>query len=196
MGAVKRLSKEERKKEIMQSAAKVIIEKGFSKTTMEDIIAGTTMSKGGVYHYYGNTMDILADLMISGMEYRNKVIFSHLDEYQKGCEVEFLAKQLVQKMIDDNFYMPIYVQFLIEKKRNPKLELLFQDLKKKTLAEFSNILKDDFNVFPDMATFDFMTDFMNAIILASDVLDARESFATNRQLLEEMTVFVLKKTKR
>ena len=50
MGAVKRLSKEERKKEIMQSAAKVIIEKGFSKTTMEDIIAGTTMSKGGVYH--------------------------------------------------------------------------------------------------------------------------------------------------
>ena len=134
--------------------------------------------------------------MISGMEYRNKVIFSHLDEYQKGCEVEFLAKQLVQKMIDDNFYMPIYVQFLIEKKRNPKLELLFQDLKKKTLAEFSNILKDDFNVFPDMATFDFMTDFMNAIILASDVLDARESFATNRQLLEEMTVFVLKKIKR
>ncbi len=196
MGAVKRLSKEERKKEIMQSAAKVIIEKGFSKTTMEDIIAGTTMSKGGVYHYYGNTMDILADLMISGMEYRNKIIFSHLDEYQKGCEVEFLAKQLVQKMIDDNFYMQIYVQFLIEKKRNPKLELLFQDLKKQTLAEFSNILKDDFNVFPDMATFDFMTDFMNAIILASDVLDARESFATNRQLLEEMTVFVLKKIKR
>jgi len=48
----KRLSEAERKKEIMDSAAKVIAAKGLGKATMEDIIAGTTLSKGGVYHYY------------------------------------------------------------------------------------------------------------------------------------------------
>lgn len=30
----------------MNSATKVILEKGFEKTTMEDIIAGTSLSKG------------------------------------------------------------------------------------------------------------------------------------------------------
>ena len=50
MCAAKRLTGAERKKEIMDSAAKVIVAKGFGKTTMEDIIAGTTLSKGGVYH--------------------------------------------------------------------------------------------------------------------------------------------------
>ena len=54
MAAAKRLSEAERKKEIMDSAAKVIAAKGLGKATMEDIIAGTTLSKGGVYHYYGN----------------------------------------------------------------------------------------------------------------------------------------------
>ena len=46
MCAVKRLSIEERKNEIMQSATRLITEKGFSNMTMEDVIAGTTMSKG------------------------------------------------------------------------------------------------------------------------------------------------------
>ena len=64
MCATKRLSEAERKKEIMNSAMKVIIEKGLGKTTMEDIIAGTTLSKGGVYHYYGSINEIFKDIMI------------------------------------------------------------------------------------------------------------------------------------
>lgn len=47
MCATKRLSEAQRKREIMNAAAKVIIDKGFEKTTMEEIIAGTTLSKGG-----------------------------------------------------------------------------------------------------------------------------------------------------
>ena len=43
-------SKSERKKEIMEAAKSVFLEKGFEKTTMEDIIAETSLSKGGFYH--------------------------------------------------------------------------------------------------------------------------------------------------
>ena len=49
MAAVKRLTGAERKKEIMDSAAKVIAAKGLGKATMEDINAGTTLSKGRAY---------------------------------------------------------------------------------------------------------------------------------------------------
>ena len=92
MCAAKRLTVAERKKEIMDSAAKVIVAKGFGKTTMEDIIAGTTLSKGGVYHYYKSVNEIFKDIMISGIDYRNKIIKEHLTECEKGYEDEFMAK--------------------------------------------------------------------------------------------------------
>ena len=47
MTDTKRLAAAERKKEIMNSAAKVISERGLEKATMDEIIAGTTLSKGG-----------------------------------------------------------------------------------------------------------------------------------------------------
>ena len=42
------------KNEIMNSAIDVITQKGLENATMEEIIAGTSLSKGGVYHYYKN----------------------------------------------------------------------------------------------------------------------------------------------
>ena len=57
-------AKSERKKEILEAATKIFLKKGFEKTSMEDIIAATSLSKGGFYHYYSNTTDILHDLML------------------------------------------------------------------------------------------------------------------------------------
>ena len=45
MCAAKRLSETERKQEIMDAAARIISSKGLEKTTMDDIIARTTLSK-------------------------------------------------------------------------------------------------------------------------------------------------------
>ncbi|VTS29207.1 tetR family transcriptional regulator [Streptococcus porcinus] len=107
---------------------------------MEDIIAGTTMSKGGVYHYYKNTLDIFKDLMLEGLTYRNKIIQEHSDECQAGRETEFLVKQLVDKVLDDNDLMPLYVEFLIEKKRNSELNSIFESLKEQSLLDLKTIM--------------------------------------------------------
>ncbi|WAW14373.1 TetR/AcrR family transcriptional regulator [Peptostreptococcus equinus] len=93
MCAAKRLTETERKKKIMNSASKVIIEKGLEKTTMEDIIAGTTLSKGGVYHYYKSVIEIFKDIMLYGIEYRNEIIKEHLYESKEIVTNEFMAKQ-------------------------------------------------------------------------------------------------------
>ena len=50
-----RLLPEERKKEIRKAAAWKFLEKGFSASTMEDVITESGLSVGGVYHYYKNT---------------------------------------------------------------------------------------------------------------------------------------------
>ena len=162
---------------------------------MDEIIAGTTLSKGGVYHYYGSVNEIFKDIMRFGIEYRNNVIKEHLSECKKGEEMQFMARQLVDKIIDDNPYMPLYVEFLIAKKRNPELNAMMLDLQAETMDSFKGVFEDDsewlFN--PNIAQ--FITDYMNALILASNILEARENFKKNRRYLEDMMVYLFEQGK-
>lgn len=195
MCASMRLGESERKKEIMNSAAKVIIEKGLERTTMEDIIAGTSLSKGGVYHYYASVVDIFKDIMLNGINYRNEIIKKHLSECECIASNEFMAGQLVDKIIDDNFYMPLYVEFLIAKKRNPQLAKLMPELQEQTKEEFKKIMCDVTYWITNNESFQFITDFINAMIIGSDVLEARENFKKNRQLLEKMLILIFEQGK-
>lgn len=68
-----------RKNEILTAAKKAFVEKGFEACTMEDIIAKTSLSKGGFYYYYKNTVDILHDLMSEGIRYR----FEKIQEFME-----------------------------------------------------------------------------------------------------------------
>lgn len=190
MCAAKRLSEMERKKEIMNSATKVILEKGFEKTTMEDIIAGTSLSKGGVYHYYGSVIEIFKDIMIFGNEYRSEIITEHMGVKNQIASVEFIAKELVDKVIDENPYMPLYIEFLIAKKRNPELNAIFVELQEQAKESLKKIFGDTSNWLINCDTFQLITDFINAMILGSDVLEARENFIKNRKILEKMFICI------
>lgn len=195
MCAAKRLTETERKKEIMNSASKVIIEKGLEKTTMEDIIAGTTLSKGGVYHYYKSVIEIFKDIMLYGIEYRNEIIKEHLNESKAISSNEFMAKEFVTKMIDDNPFMPLYIEFLIAKKRNPELNNLMIELQEQTKERFKVIMNQAPTWISDSDIFQFITNFINAMILASDVLEARENFKKNRHFLEQMLIYIFENGK-
>lgn len=195
MCATKRLSEAQRKREIMNAAAKVIIDKGFEKTTMEEIIAGTTLSKGGVYHYYGNVIEIFKDIMLSGIEYRNEIIKEHLSKSKINVTNEFMAKELVTKMIDDNHYMPLYIEFLIAKKRNPELKNLMIQLQDQAKESFKILMSQTPRWISDADSFQFITNFINAMILGSDVLEARENFAKNRHILEKVLICIFENAK-
>ncbi|ACZ01147.1 TetR/AcrR family transcriptional regulator [Streptobacillus moniliformis] len=193
MSPAKRLSVDERKKEIMEAARKIIIIKGLENTTMEDIISETTLSRGGVYHYYKSVVDIFKDIMFSGIEYRNKIIKSHLNEIDNLSNNEFIAKQLVDKVIDKNPYTPLYVEFLICKKRIPELNNIMDELQERTKEKLNTIFNNDSNWIYDSDTFLFINDFINTLILASDILDVRENFKKNRHLLEKMFIYILER---
>lgn len=47
----------------------------------------------------------------------------------------------------------------------------------------------------NISNFQFLTDFMNSIIMSADLLDARESFKENRVLLEQMILLILENRK-
>ena len=54
----KRLSKEERREQIKEIALNLFVSRGYSKTTMDEIIQAVGISKGGMYHHFSNKEEI------------------------------------------------------------------------------------------------------------------------------------------
>lgn len=258
-----RLSKEDRKEQILMLSLKVFNQKGFLNTTMEDIVRASELSKGGVYYHYQNTIDILHDLMVLGIKYRvniikdsilksqtdtnsqkqdenqtkksqttsfqtneiqnnlnkNQIAENQGDQTNKNIQnqatnsknhptneiqtitknteqntqnklnLDFYANELYKKIITKNDFMDIYVQFLYAKKDSPKLENLFYELKELNKQEFKAAFGDTRAL---EKNYDFLTDFINSLILGANILNSNELFKTNEILIKEMFKLILK----
>lgn len=195
MSVRKRLNPNERKKEILSAGMKVFKEKGFQKATMEEIISHTTLSKGGFYYYYKDTVDILHDIMLEGMFYRNNIIKSCINKSETDNK-NFIAKQIVEKLLDDNPYTSIYVEFLFAKKNNPKLENLFKTLCSENKKSFLEVFGDDNKDLFEGNSLTFLTNFINSFILGADILSARENFRKNKPLLVNLVEFMINRLER
>ena len=189
----KRLSFDERKQQIKRTAARIFTEKGFENTTMEDLVKETGLSKGGLYHYYKNTTGILYDIMLDGIVYRNNVIMQSIADGSRWS-IEFLAEEMTKKAVDENELMPVYVELLLAKKRNSRLEEVYKQLERTTfeLFEAQHIDTKSLGLTSNQVT--FMTFFVNAIILSANVLKEYALVQSNQALIKEMFLFILKQT--
>ena len=186
-----RMSYEKRKEEIKKVASKVFVEKGFSNTTMEDLVRETGLSKGGFYYYYKNTTDIIYDLMVDGINYRNDIIKESLNT-EKEVSIEFLAREMTKKVIDNTTLTGVYVEFLLAKKRNEKLNEVYKKLEYKTIEAFKNININLENYNVSVKKFELLSFFINSMILSSNILNARETLFNNKSVIEKIFLLILK----
>ena len=187
----KRMTFEKRKEEIKEAAAKVFIEKGFANTSMEDLVRESGLSKGGFYHYYKNTTDIIYDMMVDGINYRNEIIKKSLDQ-EKEISLEFFAREMTKKVIDNTSLTGVYVEFLLAKKRNKKLEEVYKIIEEKTIESFKKI-NIDFEKYEIVSEkFEFLTYFINSMILSSNILKSREILLKNKSKIEKMFLLILR----
>ena len=189
----KRLSFDERKQQIKRVAARIFTEKGFENTMMEDLVKETGLSKGGLYHYYKNTTGILYDIMFDGIVYRNNVIAQSIADGRQWS-MEFLAEEMAKKAVDANELMPVYVELLLAKKRNSRLEEVYKQLERTTfeLFEAQHIDTKSFRLTSNQVA--FMTFFVNAIILSANVLKEHTLVQSNQALIKEMLLSILKQS--
>lgn len=187
----KRMLYEKRKEEIKKVAARVFVKLGFSNTTMEDLVRETGLSKGGFYYYYKNTTDIIYDLMVDGINYRNDIIKESLNT-EKEVSIEFLAREMTKKVIDNTTLTGVYVEFLLAKKRNEKLNEVYKKLEYKTIESFKNININLENYNVSVKKFELLSFFINSMILSSNILKGRDILLENRVLLEKMFLLILK----
>ena len=149
MAKFKRKTKEERTHEIIEAAKKVFLKKGFHSTTMEDIVAATSLSKGGVYQYFKSTKAIMFAIMQEGNYFRyrrNEEIFSSAKKIDDPYEI--VTQALEAKLFDDVPEKRLYLMFLAEILYDKEYETLFWKLEKQAHKFISENLEHLFKKEP------------------------------------------------
>ena len=186
-----RLPAEERKWKIRYAAKDVFLRKGFHNTTMEDVISESGLSKGGVYRYYKSTADMLYDLMEDGCMYRYNIVDNFLTANKNLDKYDIVSEMIVDKILDDNELSKVYAMFLQEKQYDENLERLFLKLKEETFFDLNKLYKK-FGFSFDFNEYNFITDFMNSLVLGIEILGAKNSFFENRALIKNIVREYLK----
>lgn len=176
-----------RKKEIREAAKKCFLTKGFQSTTMEDVITEIGMSRGGVYHHYASTNEMLKDLMLDGNDYRNSLINEYLENNKGKDKYLQMGEILVDKSLADTELMKIYTLLLQAKNYNDDLENLYQELKLNTTNELS-IIANQLGIKADIFRDGFLVDYINGLILSSEVLGARKSYGGQKKYIKETMI--------
>ncbi|WP_297452709.1 TetR/AcrR family transcriptional regulator [Persephonella sp.] len=92
MSKVKRVSKEERKQEIVKTACKLFAEKGYYNTTIPDIAEAMGMSVGNLYNYFSSKEELAKYIM----KYSSKLLG---DEIKKINEENITTKEKIYKIV-------------------------------------------------------------------------------------------------
>lgn len=184
-----KMEADERKKQIRQAAMKVFLDKGFRNTVMNDIMEATGLSRGGLYHHYGSTYEILYDIMVEGNNYREKIIYDEMNKTSRDFS-EVLSEIILEKMLYQSYYVSIYVMFLQELNHDDKLKDLYKKLKKSSSDSILMLFDEDVRGELSEAI-ELITDLINTFILGCEVLNARENFVNNKLVLKKMIGIIL-----
>ena len=184
-----KMEADERKKQIRQAAMKVFLDKGFRNTVMNDIMEATGLSRGGLYHHYGSTYEILYDIMVEGNKYREKIIYDEMNKTSQDFS-EVLSEIILEKMLYQSDYVSIYAMFLQELNHDDKLKDLYKKLKKSSSDSILMLFDEDVRGELSEAI-ELITYLINTFILGCEVLNARENFVNNKLALKKMIGIIL-----
>lgn len=186
----KRLSKEERERQIQEAAKGIILEKGYENATMDDVIEKSGMSTGGVYHYYKSLYEIFYDIMFNGLNYGERRNLSGEDK-----NVQTLVEYHLSKIYDDNEYKSLFAILLQGVARNEELRKMYVELN----SIYEEKLYSDFEkseVSKRMLGDKFLLFLIHSLILGYETfepLGSKKVFNENEDFIREVIILYLKK---
>lgn len=192
MAKFTRKTKEERKQEIREAAMGVFLEKGFKYTTMEDIIAKTTLSKGGVYRYYASTKEMMFDMMELGNQYRFMQIKSSFEKLVVGSTKEQIVSSLVEvtlnKILEESNEKQLYLMFLYETLYEEEFREKYNCFEKQSMEFLKCALTEKTGRKFQMSeeNQNFSSQMINALIMGKEFFPNRKGLEENKERLEKL----------
>jgi AcrR family transcriptional regulator len=128
--------KEEAKKKVLEAALQVFKEKGYFKSTMEDIASKLGISKGAIYQYFDSKEQLLATLYMSGPENLQSQFAA-----SGGKSPVVVAKEVFGKM-GTKTNANLFADFLAEASRNEDLQKALRENIERFNAVVQALIKD------------------------------------------------------
>ncbi len=167
-----RLDREERKKQIRDVTVELITEKGFGKTSVQEIIDRASISKGGFYHYYSNKEELFKEILEDTMQYRKNLILDYRDQHKDMARRELVVELLLDKMLDYNRYKKMFVTLLNEMSNDAKLFQLYNELDEDFTHDFIEFCKrEGFEEYIKISSEEFRL-LITSIIMGATTFDA------------------------
>ena len=206
MAKFERKTKEERKTEIMDAAKKVFLSKGYRYATMEDIVAATSLSKGGVYQYYKSTKAIMFDIMQRGNYFRYRRTEEVIASIPETDDIiEIITHAVIAKIFDRLPEKQLYIMFLSEIQYDKETEDLFFTLEEQGWSLAIQNMKSFFEgkkkpaimeseefekqIFPKL----YMR-ILNGILVMYELFSDKNIFEENKQEVYELVYDIIKKS--
>ena len=135
--------RENRINQILNAAFEVFVRKGYSKTTMDDIVEASNLSKGALYHYYGSKKELFISLIDHWEIYTFQDFYDKKSNDKKASDILRLFSKNVIKTFTDkkNSYIAeiefraMSIQDLEIKERSNLLYNKLLDLFEKVVAK-------------------------------------------------------------
>ena len=143
----KEREKERRRQQIIVAAKRVFSEKGFNKSTMEDIASEAELSPGTLYLYFKNKEELYASLSLRILQYLH-IRVEHVNKETELSPEQKLEK-LIEAMYDVYDFDPLIIinMFHLQssetlKNLSPRLMTQIEELSRKSIGAISSIFRE------------------------------------------------------
>ena len=134
--------KKDRKHQILEAALRIFIIKGYSKTTMDDIVNASNLSKGALYHYYKSKKDLFLSLIDHWEIYTFKDFYKKTSNNKTASDTLRFFGQNVLKTLENKKYAYIAeVEFWALSNQDKEIRERSQLLYDKLLNLFEKVVE-------------------------------------------------------
>lgn len=163
---------------------------------MDEIVEQTSLSKGGVYHYFNNKYDIIYEIFKRGCDYRVDYIKNSMKNLnQNGVDTDFIAQMIVEKILRKDDEMTLYAIFLTQMPFDKNLRKMYERLFLVTQKGMLDVFSNSDTSFIDKDKFNFLGNTINSYIISAHLLDEYDNLNFFRDILKEMIITALIKFK-
>ncbi|MCA9911347.1 MAG: TetR/AcrR family transcriptional regulator [Anaerolineae bacterium] len=136
--------KEERRQEILLAALRAFAEKGYDKTTVEDIVRISNLSKGTLYWYFENKQAIfsgLIEMVFSEIWRTFEVVLAQTADEAPPDRIRHLLTAFMPVMDESINWVGLYADFFNQAWRNPSLRAEFHDQYKRYIDVLEPVVR-------------------------------------------------------
>jgi AcrR family transcriptional regulator len=136
---------QERRQQIMQAALACFARKGYHKTTMDDIVAESGLSKGTLYWYFKSKDELFFSLINSFFLEMQQDIGAIFEQHLSATgKLRTMGRELASYFQEISEFLNVFFEFYMQGTLNEQLNQLFHSMLSQYRGMIAGIIEEGF----------------------------------------------------